>query len=112
MTLRLCFPAVVCIATMTASCSRDPNKTSRKYLASGDEYAQAGKYKEAAIEYRNAAKATPELAEPHAKLADASLHTKDVQTAAVDHRDEHRARCENEFHRMNSASVHDARSCW
>ena len=86
MTRRLFLPALACMAsTLGFACSRDPIKTSQKYIASGDEYAQAGKYKAAAIEYRNAVKATPERAEPHAKLAEASLHANDVETAAAEY---------------------------
>src|SRR5262245_52357569 len=77
--------SVLACAAIAAACSRDPLTTSKKYIASGDEYAQAGKYKQAVIEYRNAAKATPELPEPHAKLAAASLRARDVQTAATEY---------------------------
>ena len=83
--IRLLLPVLVCGASIATACSRDPLKTSRKYIASGDEYAKAGEYKAATIEYRNAVKATPELPEPHAKLAGVSLHEKDVQTAMMEY---------------------------
>src|SRR5439155_1171251 len=54
----------------------------REYIASGDAFARAGKYREASVEYRNAIKVTPTSAEAHEKLADAAARAQDPQTAA------------------------------
>ena len=65
-----------------AACSRDPATRTREYIASGDAFARAGKYREASVEYRNAIKVTPTSAEAHEKLADAAARAQDPQTAA------------------------------
>jgi len=65
-----------------AACSRDPATRTREYIASGDAFARAGKYREASVEYRNAIKITPTSAEAHEKLADAAARAQDPQTAA------------------------------
>ena len=80
MTRRACIAAVVASLTLGA-CSRDPAKASRRYIESGDRYAQQGKYTEAAIEYRNAIKQTPQSAEAHGKLADVAARANDPATA-------------------------------
>ena len=77
---------VVLVITLAASvasigCSRDPEKASRQYIASGDEFARQGKLKEAAIEYRNAIKRKPQSIDAHAKLADVSARANDAPTA-------------------------------
>lgn len=71
----------VCAALCAAGCSRDPAQTSRAYVASGDRYAQQGKYPEAAIEYRNAIKVEPASADAHAKLADVLWTSQDTKRA-------------------------------
>src|SRR5579871_1956453 len=104
--LRLWRSTALCLVLASAcACSRDPVKRSRKYIASGDEYAEQGKYKQAAIEYRNAVKATPELAEPHTKLADVSLHTKDIDTASVEYSRAAELSPENASAQVRAASV-------
>jgi tetratricopeptide (TPR) repeat protein len=78
--------AVFTITSIAAiGCSRDPARTSQAYLASGDAYAKAGQYKEAAIQYRNAAKVTPQSSAAHEKLADVSMHEHDRDTAAIEY---------------------------
>lgn len=77
---RTCRAAIV-LACCLAGCSRDPAKATRSYLASGDRYAQQGKYKDAAIQYRNAIKRTPQSMEAHTKLADVSAKANDAATA-------------------------------
>src|SRR4051812_43636753 len=72
-----CAAAVVAIA----ACSNDPLAASRKYLDHGDAYFQQGKYKEAAIEYRNAAKTAPQTAAPHLKLGEVAMQAGDLETA-------------------------------
>jgi tetratricopeptide (TPR) repeat protein len=61
-------------------CSRDPERAAEQFVANGDRYATAGRLKDAAIEYRNAIKQTPGAVELHAKLAQVSARTSDVQT--------------------------------
>lgn len=55
---------------------------SRRFIASGDAFAQKGQWSAAAIEYRNALKRTPDSADAHAKLAEAASKTGDLQTLA------------------------------
>src|SRR4029077_10560208 len=76
-----CLARLACLV-FVAACSRDPLTASRKYLASGDEYAQAGQYKEAAIEYRNALKASPKSATPHLRLGELAMRAHDGETAS------------------------------
>ena len=70
----------VCVAALAlslTSCSRNPEK----YLASGDKYFKAGKYKEAILQYRNAVQLNPKLAKAHYQLAQAFLATQSLQAA-------------------------------
>src|SRR5438034_5985470 len=69
------------LASALAACSRDPAAASRRYIESGDRYARQGKYKEAAIEYRNAIKKMPESVEAHSRLADVAARAEDPATA-------------------------------
>lgn len=62
-------PTVLLGAFLASACSTDPDTKARQYLASGDGYAAKGQHKEASLEYGNAVKAKPELAEAHYKLA-------------------------------------------
>jgi hypothetical protein len=48
-----------------ASCSRNPDK----YVASGDKYFKAGRFDEAAIQYRNAVQINPKLAQAMPRVA-------------------------------------------
>jgi hypothetical protein len=41
---------------LTVGCSRDPNVRKHKFLDSGKKFEDAGKYKEAAIQFSNALK--------------------------------------------------------
>jgi tetratricopeptide (TPR) repeat protein len=66
---------------LLAGCSGDPSAAARRYIESGDRYAKQGKYREAAIEYRNAIKRTPQSLEAHSKLADAAARANDTPTA-------------------------------
>ena len=65
MTRHVC-ALVVCAALCAAGCSRDPAQAGSAFIASGDRYAQQGKYPEAAIEYRNGIKLEPASADAHA----------------------------------------------
>src|SRR5947209_8267143 len=75
------FAAATLIALAAAGCSRDPAKAARRHVDSGDRYAQQGQLKEAAIEYRNAIKETPQAVEAHTKLAEIAARQNDVATA-------------------------------
>ena len=68
-------------AALLAACSTDPAAATRRYIESGDRYAQQGKYKEAAIEYRNAIKRTPQSVDAHTKLAEVAARANDTATA-------------------------------
>jgi tetratricopeptide (TPR) repeat protein len=64
----------LCLASLALSltaCSKSP----QRYLASGDEYFKAGKYKEAILQYRNAVQRDPKLAKAHFQLAKAYAAT-------------------------------------
>lgn len=62
-------PVALLAAVISTACASDPDTRAQKYLASGDSYAAKGQHKEASLEYGNAVKAKPELAEAHYKLA-------------------------------------------
>jgi cellulose synthase operon protein C len=68
---------LVVLILSVASCSRNPDK----YVASGDKYFKAGKFNEAAIQYRNAIQINPKLAQAHYQLARAYLELKSFQPA-------------------------------
>jgi tetratricopeptide (TPR) repeat protein len=72
---------VVVSVVALAGCSRDPEARARAYIESGDKLASEGRYADAAIEYRNAIKATPEAAAAYQRLADAAAHADDAPTA-------------------------------
>jgi putative PEP-CTERM system TPR-repeat lipoprotein len=65
----------------SAACRLDPASARQRFLESGDRYAAAGKFSEAAIEYRNAVQKDPLAGNIRAKLADASLQTGDIAGA-------------------------------
>jgi len=69
------------VALGTGGCSKDPATQAREYLASGDRYTESKRYEAAAIEYRNAIKARPDLAEAHFKLAKIYEQTQDPAKA-------------------------------
>jgi tetratricopeptide (TPR) repeat protein len=59
--------------TLSSGCSRDPNVRKQKYLQTGIQYLQAGKVREAAIEFENAIQLDPRFAEAHYQLAQCYL---------------------------------------
>jgi len=63
--------ALCCLAL--SACSRDPNVRKQKYFQSGQRYFEAGKYREAAIEFNNALKIDPAFADAHHQLAETFL---------------------------------------
>ena len=66
------------------SCDRSPEAKLAKHVKRGDDYVKEEKFKEAAIEYRNAVKAVPKDPAAHWKLAKASIEAKDIRTAFVE----------------------------
>jgi len=56
-------------------CSRDPNLREQKYFKSGQNYFQQGQYREAAIEFFNAAKIDPSYTDAHYQLARSYIKT-------------------------------------
>jgi len=60
---------VLVVAMGLVSCSRDPNIVKRRYLESGNKYFDRGKYKEAAIMYRDALQKDQLFGPAHYKLA-------------------------------------------
>ena len=69
---RLWIGSLLCVA-LVAGCSRDPNVRKAKYVQSGDRYFAAAKYREAAIQYRNAVQIDPRFGEAHYKIAQCYL---------------------------------------
>ena len=67
-------------AVFFGSCDRSPEAKLAKHVKSGDAYVKEEKFREAAIEYRNAVKAVPKDPAAHWKLAKASLEAKDIRT--------------------------------
>ncbi len=61
------------IAALLTSCSRDPNVRKQKYFQSGQKYFEAGKFREAAIEFSNAIRIDPNYADARFQLADSYL---------------------------------------
>ncbi|MBV9508502.1 MAG: tetratricopeptide repeat protein [Acidobacteriia bacterium] len=64
--LRLLIAAAAVVVLV--SCSRDPNIAKRRYLESGNNYFDRGKYKEASIMYRNALQKDLKYGPAHYKL--------------------------------------------
>jgi len=54
---------------MLTSCTTDPDRRALGYVHSGEQYFKAGKFQEAAIEFRNAVQIAPRSAEAHYQLA-------------------------------------------
>ena len=69
-----------CAAIITlgaAACSRDPQASAAKAVASGDRYMTAREFNAAAIEYGRAIQSRPDWPEPHVKRARAYLALND-----------------------------------
>ena len=73
--------ALILGASFLAGCARDPQVAKRKHLDRGDSYFQAGKYREAAIEYQNALQIDPRFAQAHYELAQCHLKLANWQQA-------------------------------
>lgn len=59
---------LVAVALTSLACAGDPQVAKRKYYERGQEYFGEGKYREAALEFRNAIKLDPRYAEAHYAL--------------------------------------------
>jgi len=69
---RLVSAVVGVLACLAAAegCARDPARTVREYVRSGDRYVESEKYPEAVIEFRNAVKIDPASGDVRLKLAE------------------------------------------
>jgi Tfp pilus assembly protein PilF len=62
--------AVVAVALLAlSSCNRDPNVAKKRYVESGNKYFQKGKYKEAALMYRDALQKDRSFSAPTKRIA-------------------------------------------
>lgn len=69
------------IAALFTACTRDPNVRKQKYFDSGQKYFAQGKYREAVIQFSNAAQIDPRFAQAHYQLSQAYLKLGDSQRA-------------------------------
>jgi tetratricopeptide (TPR) repeat protein len=70
--LMLCC-ALAMVAFSVSGCSRDPNVRKLKYLRSGQQYFERGKYSEAAVQFLNATRIDPTYSEAHYQLGQSYL---------------------------------------
>jgi tetratricopeptide (TPR) repeat protein len=73
--------ALILVAAMLGSCSRDPQRAKAKYLAAGRKYMTKGQYGDAAIEFRNALRLDPRFVDAYYELAQATLAQHDWKLA-------------------------------
>src|SRR5580658_4204246 len=73
--------ALLVLASLVGACADDPQKAKVKYLASGENYMQKGKYGDAAIQFKNALRFDPQFVSAHYQLAQAQLALHDWQAA-------------------------------
>jgi tetratricopeptide (TPR) repeat protein len=73
--------ALLVLASLVGACADDPQKAKVKYLASGENYMQKGKYGDAAIQFKNALRFDPQFVNAHYQLAQAQLAQHDWQAA-------------------------------
>ena len=82
-----CSAAVVLTALLLpVSCNRDPNVAKRRYLESGNRYFERGKYKEAAIMYKDALQKDMLWGPAHYKLALTQLKLNQLPAAVSEFR--------------------------
>ncbi|MEX2264894.1 MAG: tetratricopeptide repeat protein [Bryobacteraceae bacterium] len=67
--LKRILPAVLLVLVALVSCSRDPNVIKQKYVEKGNKYFERGKFKEAALMYRNALQKDAKYGEGYYRLA-------------------------------------------
>jgi tetratricopeptide (TPR) repeat protein len=70
------------VLAFALACHRDPAAASHGYVLAGDKYVSAGKFAEAALEYRNAADLLPLDGAVRLKLADALLRSGNTSEGA------------------------------
>ncbi|MBX3121010.1 MAG: tetratricopeptide repeat protein [Fimbriimonadaceae bacterium] len=75
------FCCVLGVCIIILSCTKAPSEQAAKHESRGDAYVQQEKFREAVIEYKNAARATPENAVLQWKLAKAALKGGDASAA-------------------------------
>jgi tetratricopeptide (TPR) repeat protein len=73
--------ALISVAALLGSCSRDPQKAKVKYLATGQNYMKKGQYGDAAIEFRNAVRLDPRFVDAYYQLAQADMAQQDWGSA-------------------------------
>src|SRR5258706_12840355 len=68
---KLCraFATLMCVALAITACARDPKVRKQNYMDSGKQYYEAGKYREASIQFSNALQIDPKDADLHYELA-------------------------------------------
>ncbi len=71
---------VIGFCAFLVSCSEAPSERAAKHESRGDAYVQQEKFREAVIEYKNAARATPDNPSIHWKLAKAASQVGDPST--------------------------------
>jgi tetratricopeptide (TPR) repeat protein len=69
--------SLIVLLAAISGCSRDPERTKRAYLESGNQYFSRQKYPEAIVEYRRATEVDPGFVEGHLKLAEAYVAADD-----------------------------------
>lgn len=84
--LVLQFLALLVALLSLGGCLRDPEKVKRRYLENGNKYMAQGKFKEAALMYRNAIRRDPKFGEAYAQLGDAEIRRGDVRAAVSAYR--------------------------
>jgi hypothetical protein len=75
MTKRSALWSAAMLAILLSACQRDPSVLKQRFLESGDAFVAAGKYAEAAIEYRNALEKDPRAGDVREKLGEVFLQT-------------------------------------
>src|SRR5262245_38981062 len=73
--------AVLIVAVLVSSCSRDPVTLRQRYVASGDKYFKQSKFSEASVEYANAVRRDPESGVARKRLADAYMAAGNTRAA-------------------------------
>src|SRR6266849_2936408 len=73
-----------CLAAFLTACSRDPNVRKQKYFESGQRYLAKGRYREAAIQFRNATQVDGTFGDAHFQLAQVYLKVQDWQHAYLE----------------------------
>src|SRR4051812_40776054 len=71
----------IVVVLFSGACRRDPRASAKAYVVSGDRFVTAGKFVEAAIEYRNAVQRDPTAGDVRLKLAEAILTSGDLRIA-------------------------------